>query len=84
MTANYRYDDSESSYSNSSYCCTYSIAAAIHWVPQHSGIPGNHKADCQANHAGEGRGYRVSKRKYTSAINRARQMSEGKRTAKPK
>ena len=60
----------------------HGIATEIHWVPGHSGIPGNEEADRQANIAREAKGSTIIERPYTSASNRARRISEGRSAAK--
>jgi len=60
------------------------ITTEIDSVPGHSGIPGIEEADRQANLAREVSGSTVIERPYTSASNRARQISEGRSSAKAK
>jgi len=62
----------------------HSIKTEIHWVPGHSGIPGNEEADRQANVAREARGDTAIERPYSSASNMARRISEGRSAAKAK
>jgi hypothetical protein len=62
----------------------HGIATEIHWVPGHSGIPGNKEADHQANLAQDASGSTVIERPYTLASNRARRISEGRSAAKAK
>jgi len=63
---------------------THSIAIEIHWVPGHSGIPGNEEADRQVKLARDASGDTMIERPYTSASNRARRLSEGWSAAKGK
>jgi len=60
----------------------HSIKTEIHWVPGRSGIPGNEEADSQANIAHDAEGETEIERPYTSALNMARRISEGRSAAK--
>jgi len=60
------------------------IDVAIHWVPRLPCIPGNEDINRPANNARQGCGYPVSPHIYTSAANRARQISEGRMAANAK
>jgi len=62
----------------------HGITTKIHWVPGHSGIPGNEEVDCLANLARDASGDTVIERPYTSASNRARRICEGRSAAKAK
>jgi len=60
----------------------HSIATKIHWVPGYSGISGNKEANRQASLARDTSGSTVMERPYSSALNRARRISEGRSAAK--
>jgi len=61
---------------------THAFAFLRDWLPGHSGIPGNEEADGQANLSWDASGSTVIERPYTSASNRARQISKGRSAAK--
>jgi len=60
----------------------HGIKTEIHWVPGHSGIPGNEEADHQANVARDASGDTAIEWLYTSASNMARRIPEGRSAAK--
>ena len=62
----------------------HGIATEIHWVPRHSGIPGNKEADRLLNLARNASGDTVMEWPYSLASNRARRISEGRSAAKAK
>jgi hypothetical protein len=61
-----------------------SIATEIHYNMEHLGIPGNDEADSQGNLAQDAWGDMVIGWSIPSALNRARQISEGRSAAKAK
>jgi len=58
------------------------IATAIDWVLRHSGITAKEEADRQANLALEANGSTTIERPYTSALDSARHISDGRSAAK--
>jgi hypothetical protein len=59
------------------------IHTEIEYVPEHTGIPGNAKADCQGNLVRDGRMTdKVREHVYTSALNWTRPISEARTVAK--
>jgi len=60
----------------------HGIATKIHWVPGHAGIHRNEEADHQVNLARDTSGGTLMEWPYTSALNRARLISEGGSAAK--
>jgi len=54
---------------------THSIKMEIDRLPGHSGISGNHNADCQVNNAWDAGGDKVKEQPYTSASNMAGEFS---------
>jgi ribonuclease HI len=60
----------------------HGIATEIHWVPGYSGITGNEEAGRQANLVREANGSTIIERPYTSALDRARHISDGRSAVK--
>ena len=60
----------------------HGIATEIHWVPGHTGIPGNEEVSARPYIARDASGHTVMEWPYTSALNRARRISEGRSAAK--
>jgi hypothetical protein len=59
------------------------IETELHYVPEHTGIPGNVEEDRQANLARDGpRSCTVREREHSSAANRTRRISEAQTAAK--
>jgi len=61
---------------------THGTTMESYWIPGHPGIPGNQEAVRQATIAPDGQGRTTIEQQFTSALNRARCISEGRSAAK--